>query len=373
MSAHRRPRKLVQLSAALGLMAAAAFGGYAVAGTHSPSSSQLADAANVQSGAGHSLTIYACLAGGRLTHVSTKAPKCSHGSSLVQWSAQSGPSAGQPQPTPTATASSKPSTKPSTPSSPSSPPSTAPSTPPAQGAACVTSTNDGSCGPYTFAGIDGSHGGQTHVIQDIWNPIGGISQTLTAHSPADWSVKATMPASNTAVLSYPDTQQIYTTDSNAPNPLSGYSSITSSYTETGPSTAGNDWEAAYDIWAGTGSNDYAQEIMIWVDNHGQRPAGDVVASATIDGQSYKIWSVAKAGQTGNPVSMVLDSNQASGSVNILDDLNWLKSNGYVPAGSGLNQIDFGFELCSTGGVPETFALSDYGIKATCNAGSSCTN
>ena len=32
-----------------------------------------------------------------------------------------------------------------------------------------------------------------------------------------------------------------------------------------------------------------------------------------------------------------------------------------------------FELCSTGGVPETFALSDYGIKATCNSGSSCTN
>src|ERR1700744_888947 len=137
MSAHRRPRKLVQLSAALGLMAAAAFGGSAGAGTLSPTSSQLADAASV-SGAGHSLTIYACLAGGRLTHVSTKAPKCPHGSSLVQWSAQSGPSAGQPQATPPATASSKPSTKPSAPSSPSSPPSTAPSTPPAQGAACVT-------------------------------------------------------------------------------------------------------------------------------------------------------------------------------------------------------------------------------------------
>lgn len=373
MSAHRRPRKLIQLSAALGLMAAAALGGYAAADAHSPTDSRLAEAANVNGASGHSLTIYACLAGGRLTHVSTKAPKCARGSSPIQWSAQSGPAAGG-QPTPTTSASSKPSTKPSSPSS--SPPSTPPSsTPPgpSSGPACVTSTNDGSCGPYTFAAISGSHGGQTHVIQDIWNPIGGISQTLTAHSPADWSVKADMPASNTAVLSYPDTQQIYTTDNNTPNPLSGYSSITSNYTETGPSTKGNDWEAAYDIWAGTGSDNYAQEIMIWVDNHGQRPAGDVVASATIDGQSYKIWSVAKAGQTGNPVSMVLDSNQASGSVNLLDDLNWLKSNGYVPAGSGLNQIDFGFELCSTGSVPETFALSDYGIKATCNSGSSCTN
>src|ERR1700761_1656017 len=372
MSAHRRPRKLIQLSVALGLMAAAALGGYAVAGSHSPTNSSLTEAANV-SGSGHSLTIYACLSGGRLTHVSTKAPKCGSGSSLIQWNAQSGPAAGA-QPTPTATASSKPSTKPSSPSS--TPPSTPPSSsPPATGTgtACVTSTNDGGCGPYTFAGISGSHGGQTHVIQDIWNPIGGISQTLTAYSPANWSVKASMPASNTAVLSYPDTQQIYTTDSNTPNPLSGYSSITSSYTETGPSTKGNDWEAAYDIWAGTGSNNYAQEIMIWVDNHGQRPAGDQVGSATIDGQSYQVWSTGKAGAYGNPVSLVLNSNQASGSVNLLADLNWLKSNGYVPASSGLNQIDFGFELCSTGGVPETFAMSDYGIKATCNTGSSCTN
>ena len=372
MSAHRRPRKLVQLSAALGLMAAAALGGYAAAGTHSSTDGRLAEAANVSGASGHSLTIYACLAGGRLTHVSTKAPKCSGGSSLVQWSARSGPAAGgQPQPTPTTSASSKPSTKPSSAPSSTPPSSTPPG--PGTGTACVTSSNDGSCGPYTFAGISGSHGGQTHVIQDIWNPIGGISQTLTARSPADWSVKASMPASNTAVLSYPDTQQIYTTDHNTPNPLTGYSSITSTYTETGPSTQGNDWEAAYDIWAGTGSNNYAQEIMIWVDNHGQRPAGDVVASATIDGQSYKVWSTGKAGAVGNPVSMVLDSNQASGSVNLLDDLNWLKSNGYVPQGSGLNQIDFGFELCSTGGVPETFALSDYGIKATCNSGSSCTN
>src|ERR1700759_1416772 len=120
MSAHRRPRKLVQLSAALGLMAAAALGGYAAADAHSPTASGLAEAANVSGASGHSLTIYACLAGGRLTHVSTKAPKCASGSSLVQWSAQPGPAAGG-QPTPTTSASSQPSSPSSTP--PSTPPS----------------------------------------------------------------------------------------------------------------------------------------------------------------------------------------------------------------------------------------------------------
>jgi hypothetical protein len=173
-----------------------------------------------------------------------------------------------------------------------------------------------------------------------------------------------MPASNTAVVSYPDTQQLYTTEGNTPKPLTSFNSITSSCAETGPATSGDDWEAAYDIWAGAGSSNYTQEIMIWVDNHGQRPAGSVVASATIDGVGYKVWSTGKAGAVGNRVSMVLDSNQASGSVTVLDDLNWLKSNGYMPAGSGLNQVDFGFELCSTGGAAQTFSVSQFGIKSS---------
>jgi glycosyl hydrolase family 12 len=103
--------------------------------------------------------------------------------------------------------------------------------------------------------------------------------------------------------------------------------------------------------------------MVWVDNHGQRPAGNQVATATIDGASYQVWSTGSAGSTGDPVSLVLNSNETSGTVNVLADLNWLESNGYMPAGSGLNQIDFGYEICSTGGVPETFTLSGYSLTS----------
>jgi Glycosyl hydrolase family 12 len=276
------------------------------------------------------------------------------------------------------------SSSPSSGSSPSSSPTASPSTVPSasstsppspsgQGAACVTSDDNGSCGPYDYPGITGSSGGNTYVIQDVWNSINGASQILTAYSPDNWSVSADMPASNTAVVSYPDTQETYTTANDTPDPLSGFNSITSSYTESGPgSGGGNDYEAAYDIWAGTGSENYAQEIMIWTDDHGQTPAGSDVASATIDGVRYQIWSVSRAGVVGNPVSMVMDSNRSSGSVKILDDLKWLESNGYMPAGSGLNQIDFGWEICSTGGIRERFSLSGYGIESSCASGSSCT-
>jgi hypothetical protein len=391
MSVHGRPRKLLPLAAVLGLMATAAYGGYAVSNSHTPTTnSSLSETLNLAgaqgSASGKNVTIYGCLSGGSLSHISVAAaPRCSSRSVLVHWTAQSGSaSPGNPRPTSSPTASHSPSTAPSTaPTAPAGAPSTqpastpisappsSPSSPPAQTAACVTSANDGTCGPYKFAGIDGGSGQATNVIQDIWNPIKGATQKLSANSPGDWSVSANMPAGNTAVVSYPDTQQLYTSTSNTPNPLSGFSSMTSSYTENGPAGSGNDWEAAYDIWAGTGSNNYAQEIMIWVDNHGQRPAGSAVASATIDGVGYKIWSTSKAGTVGNTVSMVLDSNQPSGTVNVLDDLNWLVSNGYMPAASGLNQVDFGFELCSTGGTPETFDVTQYGIKGSCKSGSSC--
>ena len=356
--------------------AVASLVGNAAANNRSPADSRLSETVNLAgaqgSATGQTVTIHACLASGKLTHVSMGAvPNCPATSVPVQWSAQSGPAApADPQPS-SAPSSSPPGSSPST--APTTAPSSAPSKPPAQGPACVTSSGEGTCGPYTFAGISGSGGGNTYVIQDVWNPIRGASQTLTAYDPGNWSVSANMPASNTAVVSYPDTQQIYTTTRNTPNPLSGYSSITSSYTEAGPAGRGDDYEAAYDIWAGTGNDNYAQEIMIWVDNHGQTPAGSVVASATIDGVGYKIWSEGKAGAVSDTVSMVLDSDQSSGSVNILDDLNWLKSTGYMPAGSGLNQIDFGFEICSTGGAAETFTLGQYGIKASCVSGASCTN
>ncbi|HEY0935226.1 MAG TPA: hypothetical protein VGD91_15970 [Trebonia sp.] len=382
MSAPRNSRKLVTLAAVLGLMVIAAFGGYAAASSRTPAArlTESASLAGAQaSAASRPVTVHACLAGGNLTRVSvTRAARCPARSTPVQWTGQAG-AASSPRPDPSSTASAHPSAPASTPpvtsappvtsSAPVTTPSTAAASSPARGPACVTSAGGGSCGPYTYAEISGSgvNGGNgTSVIQDIWNQVSGATQTLTAYSPGDWSVAANLPAGNKAVVSYPDTQQIYTRPDNTPNPLAGYASITSSYAETGP--AGDLYEAAYDIWANRGS----QEIMIWVDNHGQVPAGSVVARVAIDGVGYQVWSTSGPGSVGHPVSLVMDSNQTSGSVNLLDDLKWLESNGYMAAGSGINQIDFGWEICSTGGVPATFTLSQYGIKASCTSGTSCT-
>jgi hypothetical protein len=243
-----------------------------------------------------------------------------------------------------------------------SPPGSAASSSPAgqagQQATCIKTANDGACGPYEYAPISASNGSNTQVINNIWNPVSGVSQTLKAANPGQWSVVATMPASNTAVISYPDTQQVFTTSNNTPQLISSFTAITSSYTVSGPgSGSGNDYEAAYDLWAGTGTNNYSQEIMIWVDNHGQTPAGKKVDTTTIDGATYDVWA-----ETGdNPVSMVLRSNKTSGTVDILAALQWLINSNHMRPDSGLNQIDFGFEICSTGGTAKTFTTSRYDL------------
>jgi hypothetical protein len=369
MATHSKRVKFVPLVGVLSLLVVGGIGGYALAGSsRTPQTVSFADEAGTTA-TGQNMTVYACLASGKLTHVSLTSPRCPARSMHVQWAAQgaapAGGSAGQPSssasPSPSPSASTS---GPASPASPSPSPSPSPSgssTSTGSGPACTTSANDGNCGPYDYAGISNSNGYNTYVSQDIWNPISGASQTLTAHSPGDWSVSANMPASNGAVVSYPDVQQLFTTVNDTPDPLSSFKSITSSFNESGPgSGGGDDYEAAYDIWAGTGDQNGTQEIMIWVDNHGQTPAGSQVGTTTIDGTAYDVWSSGKDGT----VSLVLASNETSGTVNVLADLNWLESNGYMPAGSGLNQIDFGWEICSTGGVAKTFTMNQYSLDAS---------
>ena len=340
MAAHSNSRSLIPLAAVacLAIAMAAGFGGYSLAGSRAPEAVNLTGASGTS---GNGVTIYACLASGKLTRVTVAtAPICRAPSVLVQWTAQSGPaSTPTPHPSvssssvpPTSKPTSNPTTKPTSP--PSSPPATSTATSPSQpGAACVKTANDGSCGPYDYAAITGS-ADSTYVIQNIWNPIPGASQKLTSYSPGDWSVTANMPASNTAVVSYPDTQKIYTTTSNTPNKLSNFASITSNFTESMPS--GGDNEAAYDIWTGdAATGNYAEEIMIWVDDHrNTTPLGTDLGTATFNGQTFEIWDSVAKGQTGT-ISFLLKGNESTGTVDVLSMLSYLAHNGYIPSDSGL--------------------------------------
>ena len=144
------------------------------------------------------------------------------------------------------------------------------------------------------------------------------------------------------------------------------SSIYSSFSENMNETSGTDAEAAYDIW---------------LNNWGERgddperflcsPArcATIASTATFGGSGgvpVQNWNLCQFGS--ELIWQLAGRNEQSGSVDILAMLTWLVSHGYLPQRSGLTGISYGFEICSTGGRPETFTLSQFSISGDIGQG-----
>ncbi|MGD0703323.1 MAG: hypothetical protein ABSA02_26000 [Trebonia sp.] len=193
------------------------------------------------------------------------------------------------------------------------------------------------------------------VSNDMWNAGGGsVSQTLSACSFSDWYVTATASGGG-SVLTYPDS---HLDVPNTPR-ISSLSSVTSSFADTSPNTG--TYEDAYDIWLnGVADPDAgSDELMIWTNNHGQTPGGSPMATVTIGGQTWTAWK-----GNGGYMAFVANSNFTSGTLNLLGFLQWVISKGWVPAGSTLNQVDYGVEICSTNGAPATFSFSNFAVNVS---------
>jgi hypothetical protein len=243
-----------------------------------------------------------------------------------------------------------PSTTPAPPSTTPAPPSTSPAPPPSA-TNCTTSGQNGSCGPYAYPQIQGAVQDPV-VTNDVWNPISGWKQTLYATNPGNWYTVANEPAGYTGVVSYPDTQALY-----AEHPLSSFPALYSSFSENMHPQSGTSGEAAYDLWL----NNWGNEVMIMHDMHniGTDPT---LATATFGGSNgvpVQNWTLV---HNGNELIWQLNgSAEQTGSVDILAMLKWLVSHGYLPQSSNLTAIDYGFEICSTGGANETFQVNSYSV------------
>jgi hypothetical protein len=350
MATHRKPRKLVPLAAALSVLAAAVVGGYALAGSHAAEAVNLASASGAS---GRHVTVTACLASAKLTRVSVAAAaKCPAKSARLHWAAQSGP-ASPPGPVPSASSSPSPSSPPSpvpTTMSPSpvqtttSPSPTQTSTRPASWAWCSSAP----LGQWT------TPNGRFDLYNNEWNTSGNPGpQTICGNSESDWQAVSNQRAGNTAVLTAPSVQIPY--NNSHGYPLSDFSSLSSSYAENMHAVAGTDAEAMYDIWL----NGLNKEVMFWVDNHGQTPAGSKVATTTFSGATWDLW------RTGSGYwAFVREGNASSGTVDLLAGLQYLKSRGDLAATDKLWQVNFGWEICSTAGAPETFTVSNYSVNSS---------
>jgi hypothetical protein len=187
------------------------------------------------------------------------------------------------------------------------------------------------------------------VYNNTWGPTPG-TYVIHATSQSSWNVVANQNGGGgcggCAVEAYDSAQWNYNKE-----PYSSIKSLTSSFSQTMPtgslSKNGVDAEAAYDMFINGSDTD---EVMVWVDNQGQTPAGSLDTVADINGQKFKVYL------SGGTKSFVLEKNETSGTINYHAVLAWLHSHGMLASSDTLSQFNFGWEICDTGGKARTFTV-----------------
>jgi hypothetical protein len=213
-------------------------------------------------------------------------------------------------------------------------------------AACIASNTGCNVGGYYF-------------YDNMWNcgpqsgnhcgPESGYA-CANADGTTSFVVTSNQPAGNTAVLTYPAMQTNFT----GKPLLSSFKTITSSFSETSPGAG--DYEVAWDLWF----NGLANEVMVWVDNYKQTPAGKKVASAVmLGGYKWDVWYVASSGY----LAYIATSTITSGTVDLLAIFKHATTNGWLPANSVASQFAFGIEVCSTDGKDATWTVENYSLTA----------
>jgi hypothetical protein len=194
------------------------------------------------------------------------------------------------------------------------------------------------------------------VANDVLGVSGpGQTQTIYACSYSDWYVVASMDNhKGNHVESYPNSHR----DFDSEPKISSFNSITSTFAVASPDSG--IYEDAYDIWLNGIGWPESTEVMIWTYTHGQAPGGSDQATVTIGGESYTVWR----GRKGTYIAFVANSGFTSATMNLLDFLRWLVSEGWVAGNATLGQVDYGAEVVSTNGVPATFAFSNFSVNTS---------
>jgi hypothetical protein len=234
---------------------------------------------------------------------------------------------------------------------------------------CTMPTWSGSDAFQSFSPTAGSSTPQASgwgVFDNQWSCSGGnacLNETVHVCDAGSWFVTSNLPAGNTAVLTYTSTQVNFNQVA-----LSTFNAITSTFSEvsphdaTGVASSFGDYEAAYDVFFGPNNDN---EIMVWVDNNGQTPGGGWNAqksSVTIGGTVFDVYF------SGSTTYWVAQKNFTSGTIDLLAIFKYttgtLHNFDATQAAGYLNQIQFGWELCSTNGAAETFYLDAFTVSAS---------
>jgi hypothetical protein len=194
------------------------------------------------------------------------------------------------------------------------------------------------------------------VHNDAWRGSHG-PQTLDVCNQSSWDAVSNQPNNGGLVETFPNTEYaVGGSKSLSSTPISGWNSITSTFSEAFPSGDGG-WDAAYDLWL----NNFSTEIMIWNEWSGSQTVwtSRATQTVTLDGVPYRFY------YNGGVLAFFRQTQVKSGSVDILAALNWLVSQGLIKSTDVPTQLEYGVEICYTSGV-ETFPLT--GLTFTLSTG-----
>jgi len=205
-----------------------------------------------------------------------------------------------------------------------------------------------------------------NLYTDEWGASSG--GCLYANSSTNWWYVANYPSSGSGVQAYPDSE-ISLGNVN----LSSLSAVNSSFNF---SVSGSTpyYDAAYDLW----TNGNVDEVMVWEQWKGDGPIASsyscnqlgvsgcpFATNVSIDGVTYDVFQ----GYTNhNVVSFLRTSQASSGSVNLLDLMNWVANQGKLTSKT-FSTADFGFEITKTVGS-QTFTVNSYSLSTS--SGGGCT-
>lgn len=193
-----------------------------------------------------------------------------------------------------------------------------------------------------------SNGGYM-LNNDVWGSGAG-PQTIWANSFHNWGVMSDQPATN-GVKSYPHAEF----DIN--RSLSSIGGVSSTFAVTVPGTGV--YNTAYDIWL----NNNAFEVMLWMNEVVAGPLGTLKQTVSVGGFTWKVFSGSNGANT--VYSFINTGQTSSGTVNVLAVLKWLQSNGWFGGSTAtLGNVQFGWEISSTGGVTRNFTVTNYSVTAS---------
>jgi hypothetical protein len=231
--------------------------------------------------------------------------------------------------------------------------------------------NSTGCGPYKYAAINASTGQNTYVTNDGWNNQSGERYDLQVVDPGNWTDSVTAQPCQ-CVSAYPSVEQFFDNY----DKVTSFTQITSTYSENMNANSRSVTHASFDIWTGPTSNVWADETMVMNDWTGGVSGGmqdpgcgsTILASPTFTEPSTGKHVTYDFCQSGSERTFVRHGEERTGSADILAMLKWEQANGYLPATDLLGEVDYGWEILSTGGQPQPLALSGYSLTTTPDPG-----